>query len=1524
MLVNLIKSNRMFNLTLPQKIKGQYWIRDIDNNGKKRDLISIEAVNDAWILKSNETAAIADNSGNLIGSVRLEEQSFFRLKIFGSSEKVHIFVENNDTGRNVYKKYAVRNSCSLSVGRNPTNIISFADNRVSGSHAKLIYDNGVWSVSDTDSSNGTYVNGMRISSARLSYGDCVFIMGLRIVVGYGFFAINNPDNLLNIKEGTVSIIKPQVYSKTKAARATETDKDFFYRSPQFHKSILHSKMKIDPPPPHESVDTVPVSLMLGPSLTMGITSLGTGLLSVNSLMAQNGDPMQALPTLMMSGSMLLGTVLWPILTKKHEKKTKLINEEKRQKRYSEYLEQKKDEIKRLIKDQSEILNSKYVSVGECQRRIAERSSELWERVIGHNDFLRLRLGVGEIPLDIEIAYNEERFTLEDDSLQDAMLLLSTEPKTLKNVPICFSLIENRISGIIGEKGLASNMLKQLIVQMVSLHSYDELKLMVLVNKEEIKEWNFLKCIPHLWDDSKKVRFFAADTDEIKEISARIETDVLSRKDKYNKNGQINSPHYVIISTDKELMEKCESLKLLMNSGEDYGASVLILAEELKDLPKETDGVISVTGDTSSFYKKNDTSGDSLHFVADRISEVTLDALAEDLANIELDQGSQGYVMPNMLTFLEMFNVGKIEHLNSLSRWKENNPTISLQTPVGIDSYGNTFCLDLHEKYHGPHGLVAGMTGSGKSEFIITFILSMAANYHPDEVSFILIDYKGGGLAGAFENGDMKLPHLAGTITNLDGAEVNRSLISIQSELRRRQAEFNKARKITKEGTMDIYKYQQLYRDRLVDTPIPHLFIISDEFAELKAQQPEFMEQLISAARIGRSLGVHLILATQKPSGVVDDQIWSNSKFRVCLKVQEKADSQEMIKCPDAAEISQTGRFYLQVGYNELFALGQSAWCGADYIPTDSVEKSVDSDIQIIDNLGRVIKEIKPQNRVRKNIKYPKQIVEIVKYLSDLAVEENVSAQQLWLPAIPGKILLEEIEKKYSVEYTDYFLAPVVGEYDDPFNQKQLPLTVPFSSEGNCLVYGSTGNGKTTFLTTLCYSLIKNYSPEEVNLYLMDFGSGTLKAFEQAPHVGGVVLSSDSEKAVNLFKILHKELESRKKLFSDFGGDYRSYCETAGKPLPNIVVAINNYSGFVEEYDELVESFSQLSRDGVKYGIYFAITAGTTNAVSYRIAQNFKNIMTMQLNDSTDYPVVVGHTDGITPSKYKGRGLVHLDKVYEFQTAYCSESKNLTRFLESFCEEQKKSRLTKARRIPILPEWVDMDCVGDYIGSLNSVPVGIGRHLLNVVNLRLDNKLIFPVMSQEIYQCNYFAEEFIKVISKTAETVVIDAENYLDDEFSCQIVKNDFDQVIVSAYQEMLSRNNTYKDSGCPDSYLESLDSKVYVIIGLENLTGNLSGDVLDKFNAMLNKGDARYKIHFVIIESYKSFTGFSEIKWYKENISGSDGLWIGYGVYSQYLFKTPHNSNELFDDVSDFYGFFFSKNRPIFTKLLSSQPEPEE
>src|SRR5699024_1019418 len=233
---------------------------------------------------------------------------------------------------------------------------------------------------------------------------------------------------------------------------------------------------------------------------------------------------------------------------------------------------------------------------------------------------------------------------------------------------------------------------------------------------------------------------------------------------------------------------------------------------------------------------------------------------------------------------------------------------TLAVPLGVRGTEDYVYLNLHEKAHGPHGLVAGTTGSGKSEILQSYILSLAINYHPHEVGFLLIDYKGGGMASLFRD----LPHLLGVITNLDGSESMRALASIKSELARRQLIFNAF------DVNHIDDYSKIFRAGEADEPMPHLFIISDEFAELKKEQPEFMSELVSTARIGRSLGVHLILATQRPSGIVDEQIWSNSKFKLALKVQNEADSKEVIKTPDAANITEPGRAYLQVGNNEIY------------------------------------------------------------------------------------------------------------------------------------------------------------------------------------------------------------------------------------------------------------------------------------------------------------------------------------------------------------------------------------------------------------------------------------------------------------------------------------------------------------------------------------------------------------------------------------------------------------------------------
>ena len=483
--------------------------------------------------------------------------------------------------------------------------------------------------------------------------------------------------------------------------------------------------------------------------------------------------------------------------------------------------------------------------------------------------------------------------------------------------------------------------------------------------------------------------------------------------------------------------------------------------------------------------------------------------------------------------------------------------------------------------------------------------------------------------------------------------MNRTLVSIQSELKRRQQIFNEVRDSLGESTIDIYKYQRLYREGVIKEPVSHLFIVSDEFAELKSQQPEFLNQLVSTARIGRSLGVHLILATQKPAGVVNDQIWSNSKFRVCLKVQTRQDSMDMLKRPEAASIKETGRFYLQVGYDELFEMGQSGWAGAKYVPTEKITKKIDDSITFINNNGYVIKSTKNIIKQDTSENHGEQLTNIVKYLADLAKKENLNIKKLWLESIPEFIYISNLKIKYKHTTQSFLINPIIGEYDVPSKQKQNVLKLDLTNDGNVVIYGAAGAGKENLLTTLIISTTIEHRPEEINFYILDFGAETLKKFQNIPHVGDVMFSDEEEKINSLVNILASEVERRKDLFAEYSGSYLNYIKESGQTLPQIVTIINSFEVFLETYSRLEDRLGSLLRDGPKYGISFIFTTTVTNGIRMRMTQYFTRKLVLQMPQESDYRTLLNAPKTLFPAKKFGRGITKIDEdgLVEFQTAY---------------------------------------------------------------------------------------------------------------------------------------------------------------------------------------------------------------------------------------------------------------------------------
>ena len=1281
MIVRLIKKTKIYNFTLPTKIAGNYWITDNDYLGNTRNLINVEEFDGHWKIKSDFETKIMLGE-NEIESAILSEYSLFFLKINTDNEYVILYcspsIEPN------INRLHVRGDCEITIGNDPSSTICYNYPLISRQQARLVYNKGIWVIQDLNSKYGTYANNVAIASKQLEYGDIIFIMGLKIIVLKDSIIINRISNIVNYDQRVLEEEHPWIQNQTEMDNPDEEniefykEDDYFYRAPRFKTKIEPINVNIDTPPGKQQEDKTPLIYTVGPMLTMSMMSATTGITALQGLADGSKDFKTAAPSLITTGVMLSTMILWPSLTKIYQTKQNRKKEETRQAMYKKYVDSKRTEIQNAMKVQRQILVDNYLPIQETKEIIFGKKRNLWEREIDQPDFLDLRLGIGTTELAGSINFPQEHFSIDSDNLLQEVYKLGAESRLLENVPISTSFVEKNITAIIGTAENKQQFIEGLILQMIAYHSYEDLKIVLMTNEKNSSKWEYLKICPHCWSNDRSIRYFANTLDEAKEISLALEQELQARKYKdVNGTRELNSadykkykPYYVIITDDYKTVRDLEILKDVSDMQVNVGFSLIVISPRLVNLPNECKTFISIGDKKSGIFENELVSNKQKEFDADFDLNLNMYECCKQLANIPIDIAKANQTLPLSLTFLEMYNVGMVEQLNILNRWKSNDPTKSLQTAVGVDKSGELFKLDLHEKAHGPHGLIAGMTGSGKSEFIITYILSMALNYHPYEVSFVLIDYKGGGLAGVFQNKEtgMKLPHLAGTITNLDTVEMNRSLASIQSELRKRQRMFNEARDKLDESTIDIYKYQALYRKGLVDNPISHLFIISDEFAELKDQRPEFMEQLISTARIGRSLGVHLILATQKPAGVVNDQIWSNSKFRVCLKVQDKSDSMDMIKCPDAASLKNAGRFYLQVGYNELFAEGQAAWAGAQYYPAEKRKKKTDQSITFIDDTGNNIKSLdNKQNEVQVASK-GEEITNIIKYIVEEAKQESVSIPQLWLDRIPNNIYVEDLKQKYSYQINTNNINPIIGEYDDPDNQKQNVLTLPLSSNGNAIIFGSAGSGKELMLQTIIYSTITTHDSSEVNFYLLDFGAETLTMFRNAPHVGEVLLSSENEKIANLFKMINQIMDDRKKVFVDYNGSYDFYINHGGKQIPLIVIVINNIEGFLEMYPDYEEALGQITRECLKYGIVFILSTNGPNTVRYRLRQNFAQNVVLQFNDPSDYSSVLPGVRKKEPSKGFGRGLINLDGIFEFQTAYPFKEEKIVDYVKVICNK----------------------------------------------------------------------------------------------------------------------------------------------------------------------------------------------------------------------------------------------------------------
>ncbi|HWP97445.1 MAG TPA: type VII secretion protein EssC [Syntrophomonadaceae bacterium] len=1197
------------------------------------------------------------------------------------------------------------------IGRHSASCkLVLSDSSVSRVHALLaVQGDGSVTIQDQDSKNGTLVNGKLITTA------VCLVDGDTLQIG------KNELKFTRAESGELQLAGYQA-----AEPRSKAPYPYFLRSPRFLPEIPTGEIEVTAPPYGGDKPQISWLVVLLPPAAMAAMSIYMATMIKG-------------PYVYFTMGMTLITVIVSVVTYYSQIKSFNAKETNRKTSYMNYIAGIKEDIQKKQEQQRKAFFEIHPPIDECILRASTLDRKLWERTPTDEDFLSLRLGTGLQPFRMTLKVPRQDFSLDQDPMKNEPVKLVEEFSQVKMMPICVPLVIEGAVGLVGSREQLYEIARNMIIQLATHHSYKDVKIIGVFKPGELAQWEWIRWLPHVWDDNRQVRFLAQDTDSAHKVLGVLYDQLKLRESLIKPSSRDEVPplpRLVFLITDPGMIENEPITRYLAHGNYRLGISIIYAVDCLELLPRNCHSIIEAGSKTAQLYFRESAYEKTVVNI-DPSLITQADAFCRNLAPVRLRQVGGGESLPEKVDFLGAFQASTVEELSILDRWIGSRPYRSLAIPIGKKAGGDPFLFDMHQHGHGPHGLVAGTVGSGKSEILQSIILALAVNYHPYYVAFVLIDYKGGAMARSF----LGVPHLVGTITNLGGNETNRALVSIKSEIIRRQRIFDE------NNVSDIDTYQRLFKEGRASIPLPHLFIFADEFAELKTEQPEFIKEIVSAARVGRSLGLHLILATQKPSGVVDDQVWSNSRFKLCLKVLEPADSQEMIKRPDAASIQLPGRCYILVGHNELFEQFQSSWSGAEYDASGIVTSA--KDVYIVNLDGSRQKQVQEDRTSVLSLEKETQLKAVVKHIADVAKREGIDKMpDLWLPPLSDHIYLEALHPSNRGGWHengwiegDIWLCPIIGMVDDPTNQLQEPVGIDLGREGHMALYGAPGTGKTTFLQTIITSLTLDHSPEQVNLYILDFGGRTMNVFNELPHLGGIVFDDQAEKLQKLFKLIKKEMENRKRRFSDIGvSSLQAYRQATDEKIPALIIVVDNFPAVSELYGDAEEIFVLLSREGGNYGIHLLITANNPNSVRYKVSQNIKCSVALQMTDKSDYIGIVGRTEGLEPAHVPGRGLMKGKPPLEYQTALPvqadAEVERAFLMKKLFKEMQQHWTGRRAKTIPILPDVLTITDLlhNDDIRELMKkdpyfIPIGLDVEELEPVGFNLVDSVSFLVSGQ---------------------------------------------------------------------------------------------------------------------------------------------------------------------------------------------------
>jgi DNA segregation ATPase FtsK/SpoIIIE-like protein len=1028
--------------------------------------------------------------------------------------------------------------------------------------------------------------------------------------------------------------------------------------------------------------------------------------------------------------------------------------------------------------------------GEKTARTLRSEARLWERRVADDDFGFVRLGLGARPSTVTYVLGDVD-TYDDPLVRDAMKL-ADDSRFVNQAPIVITLRQPKADdedeegsqkddeqapqppfthalGIAGEQSSVYQFVRSLVGHYVVFHAPMDARLYILASEK--REWAWTEQLPHCQGDeqSKPQCFVNAigeqkadllgddDGNELDQFLEGIRKILAQRKiqlQEHNENAERADPTKPLLlvvidlldatyddSSPLRKIEADSAISIILEEGASLGAAAIFLVPERSKVPSGCRSVIEIektSPATSSrsepkrrlHFRFAETGVNSYRYVgeADCIAEPqVVERLAEDLAELRVRQ-SAGANLANSVPFLDLMGFQSINELKAAT-WRNWQNSVRpeqanwLRVKFGLMSGNKPRTLVLSAKRDGVHGMVAGSTGSGKSELLISLITGLVTTYDPTVLNFVLVDYKGGSAFNEFKG---RLPHCVDVITNLGEEGVTRMFTAIRAELERRQA-LNSST-----NTKNIVDYRQRGY-HLTHAPYPYLFIIIDEFAEMIADRAEYKAQLETITRVGRAQGVSLILAAQRPSGVTD-QMRSNIKFRICLRVETPGESREMLRRSDAAFLPAgiPGRGYLQVG-NEEIELVQVAYTGDRYAEAGQAAQA------------KVIWPDRGGQEVVPDQEPPELYIAIIDLLQRMAQEHGVKRQRApWPDALPQQLWLSQMlisqdpraKTITSIEYLEgidqitlgqpaeaslslnpainqwfrgdcgwfetldwknYALRPVVGLVDNPYAAKQLPLIVDFL-KGHVVVFGASGYGKTTFIRTLIASLAATHSPDHFHAYLLDLGGRNLDVLKDLPHVGAFIMPDEEgyeERVAQLLREIDDSIETRKTLLNNARvSNIFEYNQTRpAMAQPAILVAIDNFVEFLETFggdsdasDNILNRFIGIARQGKAYGIHFIISVNQLGNLSNQLYSLFTERFALKLADPSEYRAIVGE-QAPPVSDVPGRGYAKIDRrALGFQVATVAKPENELKRLEELAAKINTSM--RSGRTYNLPVRVD--------------------------------------------------------------------------------------------------------------------------------------------------------------------------------------------------------------------------------------------